>query len=524
MSFNPQYLGFRQTSGEAGGAPDYMAAMKRGLEMAQTSAKTLNTPRQLSEQYLKDVLANQHSKTINKYLDRSEQARIGGMELSNTGKSLENQYAPQNQSDKVRAALDIHLAAQDKSKLDRFKAKYPFLSMSSKGAQLAGLVQWASDPENAQEAERMNAALGAQTEGPSGRELPQDEQSTPQETPQTLQDKLQNSEGSELNRDRFYQAPGQPMNFEMEGGQQQQGINPQAAQQSPKNINMEGGASKQQRAQEANPLMKMLSDQFRAGMQPKAAALSIIGKMESEREQARRDGDMRKVHDYDKAIEKAGHIATPGANKLPPYEQLVLDVQKAQQVAQVKENVKTVTEAEKDMPQAEAMLGKIDQALEAMAKHKDWFGPGTLGFKGLGGSTQRKRGVNSPDYADIETTLGQLVGPQARELQGGNKITNFALGMAEKIKPSMDENYEIAYRKLSNIRDGLAKSISEENGRYKAAGGNANLVRYKGFEPRSINGFKNEADYDKYMQSLSPHQRDVAAQQYNMKIKLKGEK
>lgn len=108
MSFNPQYLGFRQTAGEAGGAPDYMAAMKRGLEMAQTSAKTVNTPRQLSEDYLKSVLANQHSKTINKYLDRSEQARIGGLELSNAGKSLENQYAPQNQSDKVRAALDKH--------------------------------------------------------------------------------------------------------------------------------------------------------------------------------------------------------------------------------------------------------------------------------------------------------------------------------------------------------------------------------------------------------------------------------
>ena len=36
MTFNPQYHGFSQTAGEAGGAPDYMAAMKRGLELAQT--------------------------------------------------------------------------------------------------------------------------------------------------------------------------------------------------------------------------------------------------------------------------------------------------------------------------------------------------------------------------------------------------------------------------------------------------------------------------------------------------------
>ncbi len=58
MVFNPQFYGFRQTSDEAGGNPDYAGAIKRGLELAQTSAKTVNTPRQLSEQYLQSVLAN----------------------------------------------------------------------------------------------------------------------------------------------------------------------------------------------------------------------------------------------------------------------------------------------------------------------------------------------------------------------------------------------------------------------------------------------------------------------------------
>lgn len=111
MVFNPQYLGFRQASDEAGGQPDYAGALKRGLELAQTSAKTLNTPRQLSEDYLKSVLANAHQRTMNKYDDRSELARIGGMELRNQGQSLENQYAPENQRDKHRAAEDTHGSA-----------------------------------------------------------------------------------------------------------------------------------------------------------------------------------------------------------------------------------------------------------------------------------------------------------------------------------------------------------------------------------------------------------------------------
>lgn len=111
MVFNPQFYGFRQTADEAGGHPDYAGALKRGLELAQTSAKTLNTPRQLSEDYLKSVLANAHQRTMNKYDDRSENARIGGMELRNQGQSLENEYAPQNQTDKHRAAEDTHGSA-----------------------------------------------------------------------------------------------------------------------------------------------------------------------------------------------------------------------------------------------------------------------------------------------------------------------------------------------------------------------------------------------------------------------------
>lgn len=107
MVFNPQYLGFKQTADEAGGHPDYAGALKRGLELAQTSAKTLNTPRQLSEDYLSAVLKNQHDKTINKYLDESERTRIDTQSLHGKlySAQLEKALADAEEEKQFKAAL-----------------------------------------------------------------------------------------------------------------------------------------------------------------------------------------------------------------------------------------------------------------------------------------------------------------------------------------------------------------------------------------------------------------------------------
>lgn len=110
MVYSPIMPNMKLTA-EDMGTPNYMNALLQGLQGAQQAAKTINTPRQLSEDYLKTVLANAHQRTMNKYDDRSELARIGGMELRNQGQSLENQYAPQNQRDKHRAAEDTHGSA-----------------------------------------------------------------------------------------------------------------------------------------------------------------------------------------------------------------------------------------------------------------------------------------------------------------------------------------------------------------------------------------------------------------------------
>ena len=135
------------------------------------------------------------------------------------------------------------------------------------------------------------------------------------------------------------------------------------------------------------------------------------------------------------------------------------------------QNAKDVHEYEQQLPTSVKLLEKIDKSLKIIPKHKkDWFGPGVLGIDFLGGPKQRKRGITDPDYGVVEGLLGQLVGPQAKDLSG-NRILATALGLAQDIKPGFGENYEIAYGKLKQIRDELASSINTQSGLYHKAGG-----------------------------------------------------
>ena len=82
MAFNIQPFNFKLT-GKDYGAVDYADALKKGFEAYQGFHEAKNTPQKLAEALLQQQLKNKHDETINKYLPRSEEARIGGMEGSN---------------------------------------------------------------------------------------------------------------------------------------------------------------------------------------------------------------------------------------------------------------------------------------------------------------------------------------------------------------------------------------------------------------------------------------------------------
>ena len=77
MTYTPVMGAFRLSGAEAGGQPDYMDALLKGFKGAQSAAETVAKPQSLSEALMQAQLKNAHDRTINKYLDRSENARIG---------------------------------------------------------------------------------------------------------------------------------------------------------------------------------------------------------------------------------------------------------------------------------------------------------------------------------------------------------------------------------------------------------------------------------------------------------------
>lgn len=82
VGFNLPNGAFRLSAEEASGQPDYMNALMNGFKGAQEAYKTAYTPQSMAAKLLDAQLKNKHDATINKYLDRSEEARIGQMESS----------------------------------------------------------------------------------------------------------------------------------------------------------------------------------------------------------------------------------------------------------------------------------------------------------------------------------------------------------------------------------------------------------------------------------------------------------
>ena len=191
---------------------------------------------------------------------------------------------------------------------------------------------------------------------------------------------------------------------------------------------------------------------------------------------------------------------------LSPYDKIRLELAAKKANTEQSENLKEERSLEESYPESESLLKNIDRALEITAKHPEWYGAPTPFLSKFTGSQARKRNINDPEYGELEATLGQLVGPQAQALSG-NRILASALGLAQNIKPGLDENKEIAYGKLMKIRKELFNSLSQKQKRYEEHGGQKHFGNYTGFQPKT--SFKNETEFNQYMKTLTPHQRNL---------------
>jgi len=90
MAYTPIMPNMKLTAQDMG-VPDYMQALRAGMQGSREAAQTIAEPKNLAEALLQAQLKNAHDRTINQYLPRSEEARIGHQEAlgdatrSNTG-------------------------------------------------------------------------------------------------------------------------------------------------------------------------------------------------------------------------------------------------------------------------------------------------------------------------------------------------------------------------------------------------------------------------------------------------------
>ena len=304
IGFNLPNGAFRLNAQEAGGQPDYMAALQSGLKGSQMASETVMQPQNLSEALLQAQLKNAHDRTINKYLDEQQRSEISNR-YANTGltnqqilhrkilnsflpeserlrlntgnetltsKKIGNEYLRREKEQGLQKGADAHREANIKSQIDQFKADNPFLSLSSTPGQIMGLMQWgANNPEELVKLE--NVAKAHHTQMNPGQELAL--QGSPQQSGQAMNGQVSGALMSDENplkgimmngmgiQPQQQPSPGQPMEIGMEGGQQQE------PQISPMHINMAGGTRPSEMNAPNSPLMHDLGRLLTASMQPK---------------------------------------------------------------------------------------------------------------------------------------------------------------------------------------------------------------------------------------------------------------
>lgn len=109
-SFNIPGIPFKLTAEEASGRPDYFQALKNAAQGVGALEDTAVKPMDLATRLLQAQLKNKHDETINKYLDRSEQARIGQQEAA---ARRSNQLASQSITNPYDKAMLASLAKQN---------------------------------------------------------------------------------------------------------------------------------------------------------------------------------------------------------------------------------------------------------------------------------------------------------------------------------------------------------------------------------------------------------------------------
>ena len=92
MPINLPGVPFKLTPQDMGGF-DVSDALSKGFNLNKQFQEARTMPRKLAEELLQSQLKTKHDETINKYLDRSEQARIGSSESSTGLSNLKTQIA-----------------------------------------------------------------------------------------------------------------------------------------------------------------------------------------------------------------------------------------------------------------------------------------------------------------------------------------------------------------------------------------------------------------------------------------------
>lgn len=138
--------------------------------------------------------------------------------------------------------------------------------------------------------------------------------------------------------------------------------------------------------------------------------------------------------------------------KLQAYEQ----EQRAQQqlVFQDVQNYK------KDIPVALNQLKDVNYMLEQAKKHKEWFGPGWLGYD-IHGPSYRERSINTKEFGKWKNKLSKVISRGSQELS--SKPLALALKTAIEMKPNLKDNPDVAIGNLEAIKESLLRGLQNSN-------------------------------------------------------------
>ncbi len=176
-------------------------------------------------------------------------------------------------------------------------------------------------------------------------------------------------------------------------------------------------------------------------------------------------------------------IKMPVLRELPEQKRQAETVQAGIQEQQ-KLDINKVSALRQEIPEAQELIDKIEEAKTIINKNKKLFGPGVGGLNFLGGPTQRKRGLKTKEereaWGKIEDLFGTLVGKKATDFS--HRGLKVAFDLASATKPSFEEYPETVISKLDAMLKGLKSGHARDVEWYKGHGGTVAQKRMK-FNP-----------------------------------------